>query len=139
MSIDTRTTEASGEKLPPDQREVCRSVGSQSHLFIQRWPEDLTNTVSFLNTCTYIQITHFTHEQTHVHTNTHRHTLHTWTNACTHMTHVLHMYYTCTQTYTSHTSHMNKRMYTHAHMYYTCIHTHIKIYTLLGPDWCWCY
>ena len=27
---DTRTTEASGEKSPPDQREVCHSVGSQS-------------------------------------------------------------------------------------------------------------
>ena len=47
---DTRTTEASGEKLPPDQREVCHLVESQSpqgHLFIQRKPED---TVSFLNT-----------------------------------------------------------------------------------------
>ena len=35
---DTRTTEASGEKLPPDQREVCHSVGSQSpygRLFVQ--------------------------------------------------------------------------------------------------------
>ena len=35
---DTRTTEASGEKLPPDQREVCHSVGSQSPysgLFVQ--------------------------------------------------------------------------------------------------------
>ena len=27
---DTRITEASEEKLPPDQREVCHSVGSQS-------------------------------------------------------------------------------------------------------------
>ena len=50
---DTHTTEASEEILPPDQRrqrEVCHSVGSQSpqgHLFIQCWPEDLTNTVSF--------------------------------------------------------------------------------------------
>ena len=47
---DTHTTEASGEKLPPDQREVCHLVGSQSpqgHLFILSWPEDLTNTVSF--------------------------------------------------------------------------------------------
>ena len=54
---DTQTTEASGEKLPPDQSEVCRSVGSQSpqgHLFILCWPEDLTNTASFfLNTQTH--------------------------------------------------------------------------------------
>ena len=27
---DTCTTEASGEKLPPDQREVYHSVGNQS-------------------------------------------------------------------------------------------------------------
>ena len=36
---DTRTTEASGKRLPPDQREVCHLVGSQSTeggLFIQR-------------------------------------------------------------------------------------------------------
>ena len=74
---DTRTTEASGEKLPPDQREVCRSVGSQSHLFIQRWPEDLTNTVS-----------------------------------------------TRAHTYTSHTSHMNKHMYTQTHTCITHAHRH---------------